>query len=93
MHKSKRRSQGYLPGAAPGVSSVMKSGQPGGRRRRGLGGFFLPALLGGLKNMEGGYAAGLVIFALAAACAMLALLNVGPQWRRAWARAEIGASF
>jgi MFS transporter, NNP family, nitrate/nitrite transporter len=59
----------------------------------GLGGFFLPTLLGGLKSLEGSYAAGLIVFALAAGCAMLALLNVGQEWRRAWARSELGVSF
>ncbi len=59
----------------------------------GLGGFCLPTVLGGLKSLEGSYAAGLIVFALAAACAMLALLNVAQQWRRAWARGELGVSF
>ncbi len=57
----------------------------------GLGGFFLPTLLGVLKNLEGSYAAGLIVFAIAAGCAMLALRNVGYGWRRAWA--ELGVSF
>jgi NNP family nitrate/nitrite transporter-like MFS transporter len=59
----------------------------------GLGGFFLPTLLGGLRSLEGSYAAGLIVFALGAGCAMLALLNVGQGWRQAWARSELGVSF
>jgi len=59
----------------------------------GLGGFFLPTLLGGLKSLEGSYSAGLIVFALAAGCAMLALLNVRQEWRRGWARSELGVSF
>ncbi len=59
----------------------------------GLGGFCLPTLLGGLKSVEGSYAAGIAVFAMAAGCAMLALVNVGQAWRRAWARSELGVSF
>ena len=56
----------------------------------GLGGFFLPTLLGGLKSVEGSYAPGLLLFALVAACAMTALLRVRQIWRASWADAEFG---
>jgi len=59
----------------------------------GLGGFFLPTLLGGLKSLEGSYAAGLIVFALAAGCALVALLNIQHVWRQGWARNELGVSF
>jgi MFS transporter, NNP family, nitrate/nitrite transporter len=55
----------------------------------GLGGFFLPILLGSLKGLAGSYGAGLVIFALAAVAAMLAIRHVAPAWRRVWTRAEL----
>ncbi len=58
----------------------------------GLGGFFLPTLLGGLKEVEGSYSVGLILFALAAAGAMAALLGVRRGWRQAWAKAELGAA-
>ena len=55
----------------------------------GLGGFFLPTVLGFVKGLTGTYAAGLLIFALAAACAMLAMLHVRREWRAVWTRAEM----
>ncbi len=55
----------------------------------GLGGFFLPTLMGSLKGLAGTYAAGLVIFALVAACAMLAMLRVRHEWRTVWTRADL----
>jgi len=59
----------------------------------GLGGFFLPTMLGGLKEVEGSYSVGLILFALAAAGAMAALLGVRRGWRQAWAKAELGAAW
>lgn len=59
----------------------------------GLGGFFLPTILGSLKSMQGSYAAGLLLFAFVAACAMTALLRVRQIWRASWARTELGAAF
>lgn len=59
----------------------------------GLGGFCLPAMLGGLKSIEGSYAAGLLLFALVAAGAMAALLRVRQIWRAGWAGAELDAAF
>lgn len=59
----------------------------------GLGGFFLPTAMGGLKGLEGSYAAGLTLFAFAAAGAMLALLRIGRGWRSAWARPEPDVAF
>ncbi|MGO9062930.1 MAG: nitrate/nitrite transporter [Candidatus Binataceae bacterium] len=59
----------------------------------GLGGFFLPTMLGGLKGLEGSYSVGLILFALAAASAMAALLGVRRGWRQAWAKAELGAAW
>lgn len=55
----------------------------------GLGGFFLPTILGSLKEISGSYASGLLLFALAAVAAMLALLRVRREWRSAWARADL----
>jgi MFS transporter, NNP family, nitrate/nitrite transporter len=55
----------------------------------GLGGFFLPTLMGSLKGMTGTFAAGLVLFALIAAYAMFAMLRVGPEWRTVWTRTDL----
>ncbi len=54
----------------------------------GLGGFFLPTVLGALKEFSGSYASGLTLFALAALAAMLALLRVRREWRAGWAAAD-----
>jgi NNP family nitrate/nitrite transporter-like MFS transporter len=59
----------------------------------GLGGFFLPTLLGSLKGLEGSYAAGLLAFALVAASAALALARVKHSWRAEWARANLVVAF
>jgi len=55
----------------------------------GLGGFFLPTILGSLKGLQGSYAAGLLLFALVAAGAALALSRVKQGWREAWARPDL----
>ena len=50
----------------------------------GLGGFFLPSLLGLLKDVSGSYAAGLLLFALVLVGAAATLLEFGVKWTRAW---------
>ena len=55
----------------------------------GLGGFFLPTMLGSLKELEGSYAAGLLGFALVAAVAALSLSWVKHGWRAEWARPDL----
>lgn len=50
----------------------------------GLGGFFLPSLLGLLKDLSGSYAAGLLLFAMVLVGAAATLLEFGVKWTRAW---------
>ena len=50
----------------------------------GLGGFFLPSLLGMLKDVTGTYAAGLGCFALCTAGMCVLLLEFGVRWKRSW---------
>ncbi len=50
----------------------------------GLGGFFLPSLLGVLKDLSGSYAAGLLVFATVVVGAAAILLEFGVKWSRAW---------
>ena len=59
----------------------------------GLGGFFLPTMLGSLKGWEGSYAAGLLLFALVASSAALALSRVKHSWRAEWARPDLDVAF
>ena len=59
----------------------------------GLGGFFLPSLLGLLKDLTGSYGTGFVIFSLAAFSCVGVLTYVQRDWRQQWARAETGVSF
>ena len=59
----------------------------------GLGGFFLPTVLGSLKGLEGSYGAGLLLFALVAASAALALARVKHSWREVWARPDLDVAF
>jgi MFS transporter, NNP family, nitrate/nitrite transporter len=51
----------------------------------GLGGFFLPTLLGTLKDAFGTYGAGLGVVAAGAAVALIATLVLRGLWRTGWA--------
>jgi NNP family nitrate/nitrite transporter-like MFS transporter len=46
----------------------------------GIGGFFLPSLLGGLRQLTGSFAGGFLIFALAAGVCAGALRYVARVW-------------
>jgi NNP family nitrate/nitrite transporter-like MFS transporter len=50
----------------------------------GLGGFFLPTLLGSLKQWSGTYAAGLLVFAGIAGCALACLRLIQRRWIGVW---------
>jgi MFS transporter, NNP family, nitrate/nitrite transporter len=50
----------------------------------GLGGFFLPFLLGAIKQRTGQYSMGLFLFAGAFLAATLILLQLGTKWRATW---------
>ena len=55
----------------------------------GLGGFFLPSLLGTLKDLTGTYATGLACFALCTAGICILLLEFGVGWTRSWPSAAL----
>ena len=48
----------------------------------GIGGFFLPNALGGLKHLTGSYATGFALFAAVSFASSLAIWVVGHSWRR-----------
>jgi NNP family nitrate/nitrite transporter-like MFS transporter len=48
--------------------------------------------MGAFKDLEGSYAPGLLLFALVAACAVLALSRIKHTWRTQWARTEFGVA-
>lgn len=50
----------------------------------GLGGFFLPFLLGTIKQRTGQYSGGLYLFAAAFVLVSLMLLELGTRWRTSW---------
>jgi MFS transporter, NNP family, nitrate/nitrite transporter len=50
----------------------------------GLGGFFLPFLLGAIKQRTGQYSGGLFLFAGAFFAAALLLLQLCTKWRAMW---------
>jgi NNP family nitrate/nitrite transporter-like MFS transporter len=50
----------------------------------GLGGFFLPAVLGAVKDATGAYTAGLLLFAAAFLVGSVTLLELGTRWSRQW---------
>jgi NNP family nitrate/nitrite transporter-like MFS transporter len=55
----------------------------------GLGGFFLPSLLGMSKDLTGTYAAGLACFSLFTAGMCVLLLEFGVRWKRSWSSGAI----
>ena len=55
----------------------------------GLGGFFLPSLLGAAKDLTGTYATGLFAVAAAFVLGLLVLLELGARWSRRWNAAAI----
>jgi MFS transporter, NNP family, nitrate/nitrite transporter len=55
----------------------------------GLGGFFLPTLMGVLKSFAGTYSAGLLIFAAVSIWAMFVLIRVRDEWRADWRELEV----
>ena len=57
----------------------------------GLGGFFLPSLLGLLKDVTGTYASGFVVLAVLCLWGMSLLVAVSGAWRLTWA-AELAVS-
>jgi NNP family nitrate/nitrite transporter-like MFS transporter len=50
----------------------------------GLGGFFLPSVLGAVRDVSGSYAPGLALFTLAFVAGTVALLEFGDRWSRRW---------
>ena len=50
----------------------------------GLGGFFLPSMLGAVKDAAGTYAPGLLLLAIAFFAGALALLHLGSVWAARW---------
>lgn len=50
----------------------------------GLGGFFLPAVLGAAKDLTGHYGTGLAFFAAVFLIGTVALLELGTRWSRRW---------
>ena len=51
----------------------------------GLGGFFLPSLLGVLKDLTGTYASGFVVLAVLCVWGMSLIVAVSGAWRLTWA--------
>ena len=50
----------------------------------GLGGFFLPSMLGAVKDSTGSYGPGLLLLAVGFAGGALALLHLGSVWASRW---------
>jgi len=59
----------------------------------GLGGFLLPFILGFSRQATGSYGAGFIILSLVALACLSLLFYVQREWRRDWAREEVGVSF
>jgi NNP family nitrate/nitrite transporter-like MFS transporter len=55
----------------------------------GLGGFFLPSLMGLLKDLSGSYAVDLLLFATLVLGAAAILLEFGVKWSRTWPSSAI----
>ena len=50
----------------------------------GLGGFFLPSVLGAIRDGVGSYGPGLAVFAVAFVGGTVALLELGDRWSKRW---------
>ena len=50
----------------------------------GLGGFFLPSVLGAAKDVTGTYATGLMLFSVAFVAGSILLLELGSRWQSRW---------
>ena len=50
----------------------------------GLGGFFLPFVLGAVRDATGSYAAGLLGCAALFLCGTMVLLELGTRWSQRW---------
>jgi len=55
----------------------------------GLGGFFLPSILGALKDISGSYGTGLLCFAGLIGVSVLLLLEFVVQWNSTWPAAAL----
>jgi NNP family nitrate/nitrite transporter-like MFS transporter len=55
----------------------------------GLGGFFLPSMLGAVKDATGTYGAGLLLIAIAFGVGTIMLLELGTRWTTRWAEGAI----
>lgn len=55
----------------------------------GLGGFFLPTVLGVGKDLTGSYTSGLFVFAIAFLAGTIVLLELGTRWSTEWAPAAV----
>ena len=53
----------------------------------GLGGFFLPSILGALKDWTGQYSIGFLLFGVAFVVAAVVLLQLGKAWHVSWPKA------
>ncbi len=58
----------------------------------GLGGFFLPSVLGAVKDLAGTYAPGLLLLAFAFLAGALGLLQLGSVWAARWQPAAVKQS-
>jgi len=55
----------------------------------GLGGFFLPSILGSLKDNFGSYSIGLFCFAALLTVTVFLLLEFGVHWQSSWSRTAL----
>jgi len=58
----------------------------------GLGGFFLPSVLGAARDATGTYAIGLSLFAVVFAVGSLVLLELGSRWSSTWQESALKQS-
>jgi NNP family nitrate/nitrite transporter-like MFS transporter len=58
----------------------------------GLGGFFLPSVLGAARDLTGTYATGLAVVAVAFIVGLIVLLELGARWSQCWNAAAVRQS-
>lgn len=58
----------------------------------GIGGFFVPSLLGWLKDLAGSFGVGFVLFAIVAMTGVAALLRHRVRWQASWTAEAVGVA-
>lgn len=77
-----------IPACTAAISTRDRDGDGDRRRCGGIGGFFLPNILGTLKQITGTYSSGFLTFTVIAFLALGLLLFAQAGWKKQWKAEE-----